>query len=503
MSAAASYEAVVVGGGPAGATAARLLARRGHRVLVLARSRPPDQRLFESLPPSCRKLFRHVGIEDLIDRAGFEATTGNTVWWGATQPRVETFADGATGWQVPAADLETLLLERALAAGAEVRAECTARGAGGLDTDPPTPWVEIDSTGERGRRIHADWIVDATGRAGLLARRAGRRRLSAATTLALASAWRSGDAWDVPDPSHTLVESYADGWAWSVPISTGERFFTVMVDPRHSILAPGGDRETLYRGEIAKTTAFSSLLARAERVGALLACDASPYTSEVFGGPGWLVCGDAGSFLDPLSSFGVKKAVASGWLASVSIHTALVEPELAGAALELFDRRERQVFASHRRLAASYFGSDASGRTGAYWEARADLADDALAFAGGPDVAALREDAEVLEAFALLRSLRSLRLAIAPETSLVPRPLVQDERVALAEHVVAPWCPEGLRYLRDIALPDVVRLAPAARSVPDLFEAYAAEHPGAALADFLGALSVCLAKGLLLRDPTL
>src|SRR5688572_12688601 len=88
---------VVIGGGPAGSAAARLLASWGHDVTVLAR-KSGDRGLGESLPPSCVALLARIGITDL-DTPGFLRSTGNTVRWGGEE-RVEPFAPGVHGYQV-------------------------------------------------------------------------------------------------------------------------------------------------------------------------------------------------------------------------------------------------------------------------------------------------------------------------------------------------------------------------------------------------------------------
>src|SRR5918994_2330267 len=96
-------DALVAGGGPAGATAARLLALWGHDVRLLTPSvAAPTLRttdLGESLPPSCRKLFDVLGVSPAIDKAGFIRATGNTVWWGDQLTRDERFAGSELGWQ--------------------------------------------------------------------------------------------------------------------------------------------------------------------------------------------------------------------------------------------------------------------------------------------------------------------------------------------------------------------------------------------------------------------
>src|SRR4051794_25228481 len=91
------FDAVIIGGGPAGATAGRLLAEWGHSVAILAAPADPRRALAECLPPSNRKLFQFLGILDAIDAAGFYRTTGNTVWWGGRERRGEMYPQGWGG----------------------------------------------------------------------------------------------------------------------------------------------------------------------------------------------------------------------------------------------------------------------------------------------------------------------------------------------------------------------------------------------------------------------
>jgi flavin-dependent dehydrogenase len=74
------FDAVIIGGGPAGSTAARLLAQWGQSVTILTAAFGSQPSFAECLPPSTRKLFVFLGVQDAIDRARFFRTTGNTVW---------------------------------------------------------------------------------------------------------------------------------------------------------------------------------------------------------------------------------------------------------------------------------------------------------------------------------------------------------------------------------------------------------------------------------------
>ena len=350
--ASAAVDAVVIGGGPAGAAAARLLASWGHSVRLLAGTADRSHSLGESLPPSCRKLCDLLGVTAAIDGAGFLASTGNTVWWAEGEVRTAAFADGATGWQVVRHDLDALLLRLAADAGADVLDGALVRAVQ-LAPDhgqpgPASATVEYVTEGQRRQAVvvEASFVLDCSGRAGVVARRGFRIPDAGQTTLALTAIWTQPDGWDVDDPSHTLVETYGDGWAWSVPVTATRRYVTVMVDPRVTDSGSARALGARYEREIGKTAALRRLLDGATRDTPAWGCDASLYHAQTCGGPGVLLVGDAASFIDPLSSYGVKKALASAWLASVVVHTSLTNASLAGVALDLFNAREQEMHAA-------------------------------------------------------------------------------------------------------------------------------------------------------------
>ena len=163
-------DAVIVGGGPAGATAGRLLAEWGYRVLIL--TTPPNRRtaLAECLPPSTRKLFQYLGMQDAIDAAGFYRTTGNTVWWKGEE-RIEPYPEG-WGYQVVRADFDSLLLDMARKAGAQVH----LRKVTGKQDLP-----------------RAQWVLDCSGRAAVLSRDYHVKQLFHVkqSTIALCGVWRN------------------------------------------------------------------------------------------------------------------------------------------------------------------------------------------------------------------------------------------------------------------------------------------------------------------------
>jgi flavin-dependent dehydrogenase len=466
-----SASIVILGGGPAGAAAARLLALWGHDVRLITRPEPPAVgALAESLPPSCRKLFDVLAVRDVIETAGFVRATGNTVWWGAHEERVEQFADGERGWQVDSAELASLLLDAAERAGVSIERRR----------------VGLDDCAAREDSI----VLDCTGRSGVVARARGWRVYEPSLkTIALVGIWRRDKPWRVPDDTHTLIESYGDGWLWSVPLGSGRRCIAAMVDPRTSDLAEGAARE-IYLSEIAKARRFASVVEGAVLEPGLRGWDASMYSSSRYADEHALLVGDAGSFIDPLSSAGVKKAIASGWLAAVAAHTAIERPGMRQIAFDFFAARERDIYRHLRALTQRFLADAATRHPDAFWADRSAAMD--------PPLPADEVDPpHIVHEFERLRAARTLSVRLGDGIRVEARPAVSGCEIVLEARIVDDAASAGVRYVRDIDVIALLDLAPHYGDVGELFDAYQRRAAPAALPDFLAALSAALAHGWL------
>ena len=514
--AAISGEVLVLGGGPAGATAAALLAEWGHEVVLLTRSSPPAADLAQSIPPSARKLLTEVGALETLERAGLHRNGGNTVWWAQRPTRTEAFPGAAAGWHADRGRLEDVLTARAAACGVRILRAQVHR----VERQDER-WV-IAASGEEvgGIELRAPWLLDASGRAGVLARRERRVANADAPTIALVRRWRRDDGWGGSPPTHTLVESYESGWAWSVPLSERERCVTAMVDPDLTVVGDRGDLASTYAGELARCEHLGPLLEGAMPLGEVWACPASLYSASSFAEPGLLLVGDAGSFIDPLSSYGVKKALASAWMAAVATHTSLTEPAMAADALALHDRNEAEVYRAYRGLSVGFF-EEAAGTYGhPFWERRARAAAEAAgsmaALPGPPGAASLPEDPAdrspgtggrnlppeeaVRAAWEVLRAAESLSARPGSTLRTLMRPQVRGNRIVPVAHLGSDAWPAGLRWVRGVDLRALVAEASASDQVPDAWEAYCRREPPVPLPDFLAALATAFAAGLLERD---
>jgi flavin-dependent dehydrogenase len=487
------FSVVIIGGGPAGATAGRLLASWGHSVLLIDSSDAVSARargLAESLPPSARKVLAQTGLLDIVDGAGFCRSTGNTVCWESGAKRVERF-QGAAGYQIFRPDFDRLLLAAARDAGVRVCQPAHVRDVERTAAHAVVRYGANDETAV----ARAGWVLDCSGRAGVIGRAwrtPGRR------TYALVGEWISQRGWQMADATQTLVEAYADGWSWSIPSSPSVRHAGVMIDG----ISPGRDRRALadaYRLEIEKSAATSDALADATLT-RVWACDASTYSSRRFGDRGALLVGDAGSFLDPLSSAGVKKALASAYLAAVVVNTALVHPRRTDTAIEFFSRWESGIAATHAARSREFAIEAAARYETPFWLRRAEPAG-AHSLSAGRGAAV--DVAAVQAALTRIRTAATLDLALDDEVRFERQPVIRGREIVVEDALIAPGPPgagastDATRFVDNVDVVALARLAGSHGSVPALFEAYCRDCGPAPLPAVLGGLSWLVAAGIL------
>src|SRR3954451_24297729 len=160
------HDVLIIGGGPAGSTAANLLALAGHDVLLLEKEVFPRFHIGESLLPIDLPIFERLGVH--LDPTTFLRKDGAEFIDERTgQAATFLFSDGLPGtppcaYQVDRARFDHLLLRQASARGVEVRE--------GVRVDGVTFDDDAASITTGGEILRARYLVDATGQDALLAR---------------------------------------------------------------------------------------------------------------------------------------------------------------------------------------------------------------------------------------------------------------------------------------------------------------------------------------------
>lgn len=347
-----STRVLILGGGPAGATAASFLAREGIEVTLLEREVFPRYHIGESLLPSCLEIVDLIGARHLIEAEGFQKKPGAYLEWGTEKWSLdfgELRGRHTYSFQVERSKFDHILLRHAAAQGAAVHEGIEVRA---LDFDSAgrpcrAHWVQKADAGVTGE-IAFDYLIDASGRNGLMASRYLRNRKyhRVFQNVALWGYW-TGAVCQEPGyrQGSIAVGSIPEGWLWSIPFSDGRTSIGAVIHKsafksQHETASI----EEVYHQAIASCPLLTKVCAPATLVSDVhLETDYS-YAAEVFCGPGFFLCGDAACFLDPLLSTGVHLAMLSAMLSAASIASLLRGEVQEEAALTFFEKSYRQAY---------------------------------------------------------------------------------------------------------------------------------------------------------------
>src|SRR6516225_130767 len=168
----AIYDVAIIGGGPAGSTAAALLARDGRRVVLFEREKFPRFHIGESLLPFSMKAFSRLGLHEKFLSAGFIKKYGGEIMGACSDTGTKFyFKDGYRSqtdhaYQVTRGDFDKVLLDHAAESGAEVHEQTSVDAVEFLKDDVE---LAIRSNGAS-HTIRARYVIDASGRASMLSR---------------------------------------------------------------------------------------------------------------------------------------------------------------------------------------------------------------------------------------------------------------------------------------------------------------------------------------------
>lgn len=375
-------DVVVAGGGPAGALAALVLARAGHRVRVFERARFPRAKLCGDTlnPGALARLGTHLDLAPLramgLPLAGMRLSGPG----GAT---VEgRYPSGRTGLAITRAQLDAWLLDAAANAG--VRVEEGARVDAPIVADGQVRGVVVD-----GRPHHARVVIAADGRGSRLAQACALVR-----TPASPRRWALGAyATDVAgtDPAFGEMHVRAGRYLGLAPVAGGATNVCLVVG-RADAAAAVRDPWAAIRALALADPLLASRLAGARPIDRPVVLGPMALDATAAGAPGLLLAGDAAGFIDPMTGDGLRLAIDGGALAAEVARAVLEGTLTAAAAPEALARARRRAFATKwrfnrglRRLVDTPSAVRAAAHAAGWWPA---VFHKVIAFAGDVPVAA-------------------------------------------------------------------------------------------------------------------
>lgn len=343
-------EILVIGGGPAGSTAAALLAEAGRHVVLLEKSAHPRFHIGESLLPRNLAQLDRLGVTEEVAAAG------------VFKPGAE-FVDEATGrrqqfpftlalnpewthsYQVRRSTFDEILFRNAARQGAEAHENTRATA---VQLDPAGLRHTVTVTGADGaeRTVHPRFILDATGRDTLLASQLGSKRSNKRNSTAAVFAHFRGAVPKLGEEDGFITVHLADdGWFWFIPLPDGV-MSVGFVGNASAWKQRRGTMEAFFADRIARSPTACARLRGAERITDVANTGNYSYRAASASGPGYMLVGDAFAFLDPVFSSGVLLAMSSGEMGAEVALAGLRSLEAGMAAARRAERRMRTAIST-------------------------------------------------------------------------------------------------------------------------------------------------------------
>ncbi len=361
------YDAIIIGGGPAGTTSATLLAEKGHRVLLVEKTTFPRYHVGESLMPFCWFTLNRLGVLDRMEEIGF--TRKHSVQFATTDGKVSApfyffqhfDHPAATTWQVERQDFDLMLLDNARSKGVEVRENTTALDF--LKSGDRITGIRARTGDEDPVEVTAPITLDCTGRDALFQRKHGTRNRD--PQLNKVSIWTLfQDAkrdTGLEEGATTIAYLPGGGWFWNIPLRNGVVSSGIVAE-RDYLFKPGETRDPaeIYAREIENNAWIKEHLSVGTQFGEYWVTGEYSYRAEYCANDGLVLVGDAFAFLDPVFSSGVFLALKSGEMAADAAHAALEKGDTSAAAFAQYGETLCGHIETMRRIVYAFYDKDFS-----------------------------------------------------------------------------------------------------------------------------------------------
>lgn len=363
-----TYDAIVIGGGPSGASVSAILAEYGHRVLVLEREKFPRYHVGESLIPFTYFPLERLGLVDRMKKSHFVKKFSvcfvppnghlSQPFYFFTRYDRDTVAQS---WQVLRSEFDEMLLNHARERGVEVHEQTRVKE---LLRDESGRVIGVRAVDHEGQEMdfHGKITVDCTGKEAFSTVRNGWRvRDPYLNKVAVWTYYKGSKRAPGIDEGQTTVAFVQDrGWFWHIPQHDDRVSVGVVAEGKYLSRDGVKSPEAIFKREVEENLWIKDCLSEGEQTGEYYVTSEYTHHSRHCGSDGLLLVGDAFAFLDPVFSSGLMFALKSGVLAGEEIHKALAAGDLSPARFTEYARILREGVENMRKLVYAFYNPDFS-----------------------------------------------------------------------------------------------------------------------------------------------
>ena len=361
------YDAIVIGGGPAGSTAAAVLSSKGRRVVLLEKEKFPRYHIGESLLPYTYFPLQRIGLIDRMQSSHFPkkysvqfvSRDGR-----ASQPFyffTHLKHQAAGTWQVLRSEFDQMLLDNARAKGAEVLEETMVRQM--IQENGAITGVKAVGKDGETLEFRAPITIDASGRDALAVTRSRWKVRDPYLNKIAVWTYYQGALRDpgIDEGATTIAYLPHKGWFWYIPLP--ENIVSVGAVAEKPYLYNGTrDLATIFHHEVGKNAWIQQHLAPGRQTGPYRVTGEYSYRSRYCAADGLVLVGDAFAFLDPVFSSGVFLALRSGELAADAVDAALTAGDVSASRFSEYGVQMCKGIEAMRKLVYSFYDLEFSFR---------------------------------------------------------------------------------------------------------------------------------------------